>query len=78
MSIKQEINSLMKEFLDTSHDMLDAVIMLGEGRTPTQNPEQLMSKIIEIDKKFQISVKKCTSESVNECWLVRSVFFFHS
>jgi hypothetical protein len=58
MSSKQETTSLLKEFVNCTSQFLESLIALGEGRVPKQSPEQLITKMTDIDRKLQISAKK--------------------
>jgi uncharacterized protein YaeQ len=63
MSIKQEINLLLKEFANTTLEFLESLVTLDEGSKPKKSPEQLTNKLIDIDQKLQTSIKKCTQFS---------------
>jgi hypothetical protein len=60
MSLKQEINLLLKEFANTMSEFLESLVTLGEGSKTKKSPEQLTNKLIDIDQKLQTSIKKCT------------------
>jgi len=52
----------VNEFAKLSLELLSAVVLLGESRTPNRDPEHIMNDLIGVDQRLQVAVKELQEE----------------